>query len=77
MPGRSFLKLKGPSYIRVYFGGLRPKGVQIQKNRDFGDIKLQIFRTEGAENFEKFKIFKEKLAIIWSFKGKFGQILII
>ena len=27
------------------------------------DIKLQIFGAEGAENFEKCRVFKEKLAI--------------
>ena len=51
-------------------------GPLLQKNREFRDIKLQIFGAEGAENFEKFRVFREKSAIFWSFKGKFGQILI-
>ena len=46
------------------------------KTPHFRDIKLHIFGAEGAENFEKFRVFKEKSAIFWSFKGKFGQILI-
>ena len=40
------------------------------------DLKLHIFGAEGAENFEKMKGLKEKLALLWSFKRKFGQILI-
>ena len=46
------------------------------KAPNFWDLKLQIFGAECAENFEKFRIFKGKSAISWSFKGKFGQILI-
>ena len=46
------------------------------KNRDFWGIKLQILGAEGAENFENCRGFKEKLAIFWSFKGKFGQLSI-
>ena len=37
------------------------------KKSRFSDIKLQIFGAEGSENFEKFRIFKEKFAIVWSF----------
>ena len=33
------------------------------KLRDFWDMKLQIFDAEGAENFEKIRIFIEKSAI--------------
>ena len=63
-------------YTEVVFGGdLDQKGgPQLQKIRDFWDIKLQIFGAEGAENFEKFRVFREKSAIFWSFKGKFGKI---
>ena len=46
------------------------------ENSKFWDIKLQIYGAEAAENFGKFRVFKEKSAIFWSFKGKFGQILI-
>ena len=53
-------------------GGGDPFG---HKTPHFWDIKLQIFGAEGTENFEKFRVFKEKSAIL-EFKGKFGQILI-
>ena len=33
------------------------------KIRDFWDIKLQIFGSEGAKNLGKRRVFKEKLAI--------------
>ena len=33
------------------------------KTPNFWDIKLQIFGAEGAENFEKFRVFKGKSAI--------------
>ena len=38
-------------------------------------MKLQIFGTKGAGNFENFKNFKDN-RLFWTFKGKFGQILI-
>ena len=58
-------------------GGLDQKGgPQLQKNRVWKDLKLQIFGAKGAENFEKFKGFKENLALFWSFRGKFDQIWI-
>ena len=40
-------------------------GPLLQKNWDFWDIKFQIFGAEGAEIFEKFRIFSEKLAIFF------------
>ena len=67
------------SYGPEIFGGGPPAqggGPLLQKIRDFWDIKLQIFGAEGAENFKKFRVLREKSAIFWSFKGKFGQILI-
>ena len=39
-------------------------GTLTPKNRDFAGIKLQIFGAEGAENFEKCRVFKEKWAIL-------------
>ena len=51
-------------------------GALLQKNQDFWDLKPLIFGAEGAENFEQFRAFKEKLAIFWSFNEEFGQILI-
>ena len=43
----------------VFLGGTSTKrgGPQLQKNRVWRDLKLQIFGAEGAENFEKFKGF--------------------
>ena len=57
-------------------GGTRAQGGPTPKNSGFSGYKLQIFGAEGAENLEKIRVFKEKLTIFWSFKGKFGQILI-
>ena len=47
-------------------GGPGPRGgPQLQKNWDFGGIKLQIFCAEGAENFEKLRFLMEN----WLFFG--------
>ena len=66
--------------IRGSFGGggtsTKRGGPQLQKIRVWRDLKLQIFGAEGAENFEKMKGFSGKLALFWSFRGKFGQIWI-
>ena len=55
-------------YIRVFFGGgeggsaLRggPNSTKIGSRRD---LKLHTFGAEGAENFEKMKVFKGKMAL--------------
>ena len=63
-------------WSEINWGDPRPRGDPFgHKTPHFWDIKLQIFGAEGTENFEKFRVFKEKSAIL-EFKGKFGQILI-
>ena len=57
-------------------GTLDQGGPLLRKNRDFWDIKLQIFGTKDAENFQKLGILRKNW-LFWSFKGKFDQILII
>ena len=60
----------------VVWGTSTKRGTPTQKNWVWRDLKLQIFGAEGAENFQKFKGFKENLALFWSFRGKFDQIWI-
>ena len=43
------------------------------KTPNFWDIKLQIFGAEGAENFEKMKDFKEKLALFGDLRENFAK----
>ena len=57
-------------------GGPWPKGgdPNSKKNRLFWDIKLQIFGAEGAENFEKLRVLREKLSffgVLWENLTKF------
>ena len=57
--------------IRADLGGtLAQGGTLTPKNRLFWDIKLQIFGAEGAENFEKLRVLREK----WSFLEFYGKI---
>ena len=54
-------------YITIYLGETPAQGGNpTPKNRDFLNVKLQIFGTHGDENFQKIGGFKEKLAIFWS-----------
>ena len=58
----SFAHAKGNLFGSDYFlrGDPPPRGDPFgHKTPNFWDIKLQIFGAEGAENFEKFRIFKE------------------
>ena len=57
-------------------GTLASGGTLTTKNSGFWVSKVQIFGAKGAENFEKIEVFKEKLTIFCSFRGKFGRILI-
>ena len=52
------------------------KVLQKLRRRAWRDLKLQIFGAKGAENFEKMIGSIGKLALFWSFRGKFGQIWI-
>ena len=47
------------------------------KNRDFRDIKLQIFGSEGVEKFENFWLFLEKLPIFELSKENLAKIWLI
>ena len=46
-------------WIRVLLGGPTPGGANSKKLGILGDIKLQIFGAEGAENFVKIRFFME------------------
>ena len=48
------------SKVEITLTTPQPRGDPFgHKTLNFRDIKLQIFVAEGAENFEKFRIFKE------------------
>ena len=63
--------------IRDELGGTMASGGTLTtKNWVFWVSKVQIFGAEGAKNFEKTVVIKEKLGIFYTFGGKFDQILI-
>ena len=47
-----------------------PNSTKIGSRRD---LKLHIFGAEGAENFEKMKVFKEKLALFGVLRENFAK----
>ena len=63
--------------IRDEFGGAWPKGGTLTpKKSGFLGHKTPNFRRRRRRKFGKIKGFKEKLAVFWSFMGKFDRILI-
>ena len=66
MPSSELLQL----FQSIFWGETpRPGGDPLgHKTPNFWDIKFQIFGAEGAENFEKFRVIKEKSAIFWSLR---------